>query len=74
MVAEWGSSRLSLFNTDGVLLRHLGDTPLGGECLYLPRGVVVDIDGIIGVADTGNGRVIFLSIEGKPLPLWWSLL
>ena len=72
VAADTWNHRIQIFNSDGSFQRAwgtLGDT--GGQAIgsegsfYGPRGVAVDKDGRIYVADTGNKRIQVFDKDGK---------
>jgi DNA-binding beta-propeller fold protein YncE len=74
-VADTWNGRIQVFDAAGRFLRRWGRfghaasadpsaTPL---TLYGPRGVAIEADGNVLVADTGNKRILRFSPQGEPL-------
>jgi uncharacterized protein (TIGR03663 family) len=74
-VADTWNGRIQVFDAEGRFLRRWGrfgqpsTADPGGALftLYGPRGLAVDGDGALVVADTGNKRVLRFSRRGEPL-------
>ncbi|MGH2585545.1 MAG: hypothetical protein ACRDJE_11580, partial [Dehalococcoidia bacterium] len=73
-VADTWNHRIVKLNPELRLIDAWGDPATAGRSaepspleLYGPRSIVVDADGNIWVADTGNARVIKFSPAGEPL-------
>lgn len=63
-VSDTWNGRVQVFNADGVFLRKWGffnttNGELGDpNALFGPRGIEIDLDGNVLVADTGNKRIV----------------
>ena len=57
------------FRPDG---GYIGRLDIGPLSVFNPRGLAVDKDGLVYVADTGGGRVLKLDQEGRLLTAWGS--
>ena len=67
VVADYGSHRVQVFDSNGTFLKsfsHKGQTPVE---LKGPTGIAIDKDRNIFVADYGNNRVQIFSWEGRHL-------
>ncbi len=62
-VAEYGNSRVQIFDVNGKSLNIL--TPAGDDALKNPLGVAVTPDGKIWVSDSGNNRIVRLTGDGR---------
>ena len=69
---EW-NQRVSVFDTDGNLLREWGEEGAGPGQFNRPSGVVSDAEDRLVVADARNHRIQVFSGEGKFLATWGSL-
>ena len=56
-ITELGNHRVSILTTQGEFLRSFGTQGNGQGQFSNPRGITVDENGVIMVADNGNGRV-----------------
>ena len=61
-VAEYGAGRISRFTIEGELLGQYGEPGRGPGQLWTPWGVTVSHDGRVAIGDTGNRRVVELSL------------
>ncbi|MCB0047869.1 MAG: SMP-30/gluconolactonase/LRE family protein, partial [Caldilineaceae bacterium] len=72
-VADTWNHRIQVFDGQGQFLRKWGrfdgvaEVPGDPNALYGPRGLAVDLDGNLLVADTGNKRIIRYTPEGQGL-------
>ena len=72
-VADTWNGRIQVFDADGRFLRKWGmfattNGELGDPMsLFGPRGIAIDLDGNLLVADTGNKRIIRFSPAGEML-------
>ncbi len=72
-VADTWNHRVQVFDRSGQLLRKWGyfdgvaEVPGDPYALYGPRGLAVDLDGNVLVADTGNKRIVRYTPEGEGL-------
>jgi predicted membrane-bound mannosyltransferase/DNA-binding beta-propeller fold protein YncE len=69
-VADTWNGRIQVFDADGKFLRKWGffnvisEMPGDPNALFGPRGVAIDLDGNLLVADTGNKRILKYSPDG----------
>lgn len=72
-VADTWNGRIQVFDAEGKFLRKWGAfASTNGElgdplALFGPRGLAIDLDGALLVADTGNKRIIRFSPTGEAL-------
>ena len=72
-VADTWNGRIQVFSADGEFLRKWGifnttDGELGDPyALFGPRGIAIDLDGNLLVADTGNKRILQFTPDGELL-------
>jgi DNA-binding beta-propeller fold protein YncE len=70
-VADTWNGRIQVFSSEGQFLRKWGYfNTTGGElgdaqALFGPRGLAIDLEGNLIVADTGNKRIIRFTPEGE---------
>ena len=64
IVAEYGGHCISIFSPTGEKLRSFGSQGSGQGQFSGPRGVAVDDDGSILVADAGNNRIQKFTSDG----------
>ena len=65
LIAEFGGSRVSIFNSKGEKIRSFGSKGSGNGQFNSPYGIAVDGSGDILVADGGNHRIQKFSADGK---------
>ena len=65
VVSEYGADRVSVFSVTGEKLRSFGTHGSGEGQLKDPRGVAVDAEGNILVADSSNHRIQKFTAEGQ---------
>jgi len=76
-VADTWNHRIQVFDGDGAFVVKwgtLGQLPSasgGEELFYGPRDLVVDSQGRLFVSDTGNKRIMVLSLMGPTWPSGW---
>jgi len=61
-VAEYGSGRVTRLDTNGRLLGRYGKIGTGNGCFVTPWGIAVDGRCRVRVADTGNRRMVELTL------------
>lgn len=71
-VADTWNHRIQKFDRDLNFVKAWGEPYIPGQeltplLLFGPRSIAIDADGNLLVADTGNGRIVKYSPEGKPL-------
>ncbi len=72
-VADTWNGRIQVFDAEGNFLRKWGqfattDGDLGDAyALFGPRGLAIDLDGNLVVADTGNKRILVYTPDGEAL-------
>ncbi len=72
-VSDTWNGRIQVFDAEGRFLRKWGifnttNGELGdANALFGPRGIAIDLEGNLLVADTGNKRIIRFTAEGEPL-------
>jgi DNA-binding beta-propeller fold protein YncE len=76
-VSDTGNSKIRVFSPKGKLLKTIGEHGIGSSQFRYPTGFVIDANGILWVADTGNNRILKLdgnkqlySIGLKGVSLW----
>lgn len=67
-VAEYqGNDRITRWSPDFSFLDVVSDTPIDGERLSRPAGIVIDDEQTLWVADACNHRIVRMSLDGEPL-------
>lgn len=61
-LVEYGAGRVTQIDTQGKLLGRYGSVGRGVGQFYTPWGIAVDQQGRVFVADTGNHRIVELSL------------
>ena len=69
-VADYGNSRIQVFNRHGAFLTSWGSEGSGPGEFLLPQGIAVDRDGSVYVSDTANHRIQQFTPAGKVLATW----
>lgn len=60
-VGEWGNQRVSIFSTNGELIKSFGRMGKGPGQFNGPLGLAVDEKGTVYVSDRGNNRIQIFS-------------
>lgn len=63
MVAEYGAGRVTALDADGRTVRRMGRSGRAEGEFLTPWGIAVAPDGAVLVADTGNKRIVRLSLS-----------
>jgi sugar lactone lactonase YvrE len=66
LIAEYGANRISRFTGEGTFIESIGSAGREPGQFAAPRGVTVDVDGVMFVADTDNHRIQRFSIKLNP--------
>ena len=61
-VVEYGAGRVTAVGLDGILRGRFGTSGRGDGQFYTPWGLAIDSKGHLRVADTGNQRIVELSL------------
>jgi sugar lactone lactonase YvrE len=69
-VSDWDADVIRQYDLQGNQVAVIGASGSGDGEFYGPKGLVVDTDGLIYVADSGNERVQVLSATGAFLDEW----
>ena len=69
-VADYGNSRVQVFDHHGTFLTGWGSEGSGPGQFLLPQGIAVDRDGHVYVSDTHNHRIQQFDLAGTFLAAW----
>ena len=67
-----GNDRIQKFGSDGTFISRWGSEGSGDGQFYDPRGIAVDGDGFVYVADVGNDRIQKFGSDGTFISKWGS--
>lgn len=62
-VSDTAAHRIEVFDSRGNFIKSIGGFGTGENGLYYPRDMVLDRDGFLWVADSGNHRVVRLDVR-----------
>ncbi len=70
-VSEYGGNdRITKWSPDLHFVASLGESPIEGERLSRPAGIVVDDEQTLWIADACNHRVVRMSLDGRVLTVF----
>jgi sugar lactone lactonase YvrE len=69
-VADWGNSRVQVFQRDGTFVRTWGARGLAPGQMANPSGIAVSRDGVVYVADLGQQYIHRFTTTGEWLGSW----
>ena len=73
-VADTNNRRVAVFNENGAFLSEVKDNGAAETGFYNPRGISMDSEGNLWVADSGNNRVLKIDSTGKVIKKVTQLL